>query len=305
MNVIQEARVPRYAPYASGKFQMAMGLVALDLSDWIDVDHKRGDELREKERLLASQHGAVFGDLPGSEAAQREVLMILLENLERNHPGLVRFDEGTVSLAETGRSYRLSDFADHALDLAGRLVQEDLCLMTPGEDGYVLHAASLCFPARWVLGEKLGRPMLGIHEHVSGYAEKLGKPVDRFFTHLKADKPVTRLNWSVIDDPALFQTTGKFRTEDEPEISGENAGVRLWIRVERQTLRRLPQSGDILFTIRTFVDPLSSLEMRPDLAAGLRRAIADMPEGMQRYKSLIPFRDALDVYLEKLTQRAA
>ena len=305
MNAIQETKGPRYAPYASGKFQMAMGLVALDPKDWIDVDQNRAVELREKERLLASQHDAVFGDLPGSEAAQREVLMLLLDKLERCHPGLIAFDEGTVRVAETGKSYRLSDFADHALDLAGRLVQEDLCLMTPGEEGYVLHAASLCFPARWVLGEKLGRPMMGIHEDVSGYAEKLGKPVDRFFTHLKADKPVVRLNWSVIDDPDLFQTSGKFRNEDQTEITVENAGERLWLRVERQTLRRLPQSGDILFTIRTFVDPLSSLEARTDLAVGLRGAVADMPEGMQRYKSLIPFRAALDGYLGNLMERAA
>tara|TARA_E500000318_G_scaffold29852_1_gene29737 strand:- start:2987 stop:3904 length:918 start_codon:yes stop_codon:yes gene_type:complete len=305
MNAIMETRGPRYAPYASGKFQMAMGMVALDLKDWVDVDQNRTAELEEKERLLAGQHDAVFGDLPGSEAAQREVLMLLLDNLEDCHPGLIAFDEGTVRVPETGKSYSLSDFADHALDLAGRLVQEDLCLMTPGEEGYLLHAASLCFPARWVLGEKLGRPMMGIHEHVSGYAEKLGKPVDRFFTHLKADKPVARLNWSVIDDPALFQTSGKFRNEDPTEITVENAGERLWLRVERQTLRRLPQSGDILFTIRTFVDPLSSLEARPDLAVGLRGAVADMPEGMQRYKSLIPFREALDGYLSNLMEQAA
>lgn len=305
MDAIGEIRVPRYAPYASGKFQMAMGMVALDLRDWIDVDQNRAVELREKERLLASQHDAVFGDFPGSEAAQREVLMLLLDNLEQCHPGLITFEEGMVRVAETGKFYHLHDFADHALDLAGRLVQEDLCLMTPGEEGYVLHAASLCFPGRWVLAEKLGQPMMGIHEPVSGYAEKLGKPVDRFFTYLKADKPVSRLNWSILDDPALFQTSGHSMTEEKPTITRESAGGRLWLRVERQTLRRLPQSGDILFTIRTFVDPLSALEGRLDLAVGLRGAIADMPEGMQRYKSLIPFRDALDGYLENLIQRAA
>ena len=132
---------PRFAPYASGKFQMAMGMVALDLKDWIDVDHSRATELTEKERLLSEKHEAVFADLPGSEDAQREVLMLLLDNLERCHPGLIAFDEGVVHVAETGKSYRLSDFGDHALDLAGRLVQEDLCLMTPGEAGYALHAA--------------------------------------------------------------------------------------------------------------------------------------------------------------------
>ncbi|MEQ8335171.1 DUF3445 domain-containing protein [Nisaea sp.] len=305
MDAVSETKEPRYAPYANGRFQMAMGLVALDLTDWIDVDDSRAAELCEKERLLAVQHEAVFGDLPGSAPAQREVLMLLLDNLERCHPGLISCDDGMVTVAETGRTYRLAGFADHALDLAGRLVQEDLCLMTPGEEGYVLHAASLCFPARWVLAEKLGRPMMGIHEHVSGYAEKLGRPVDRFFTHLKADKPVARLNWSVVDDPALFQTSGKFRNDGQSVITPENAGDRLWLRVERQTLRRLPDSGDILFTIRTFVDPLSSLAARPDLAAGLRAAIAEMPEGMQRYKSLIPFRAALDGYLGALMERAA
>ncbi|WP_420405660.1 heme-dependent oxidative N-demethylase family protein [Nisaea sp.] len=296
---------PRYAPYANGRFALAMGLVALDPKDWIDADDRRAAELQEKERLLAANRKAVFDDLPGSEAAQREVLVILLENLERHHPGLVGVEDGTVTVRETGKSYGLADFSDHALDLAGRLVQEDFCLMRPGEEGYVLHAASLCFPARWKLAEKLGQPMMRIHERVSGYAERLGRPVDRFFEHLRADKPVQRLNWSLVDDPALFQTGGKFRTAEDAGITPENAGDRLWLRVERQTLRRLPESGDILFTIRTFVDPLSCLEARPDLAAALRASLDQMPEGMQLYKSLPPFRDALDRYLERVSSRAA
>ncbi|UUX49433.1 DUF3445 domain-containing protein [Nisaea acidiphila] len=296
---------PRYAPYANGKYALAMGLVGLDLKDWIDIDDKRAVELQEKERLLAADRKAVFGDLPGSEEAQREVLVLLLEHLERHHPDLIGFADGTITIKETGKSYRMADFADHALDLAGRLVQEDLCLMRPGEEGYVLHAASLCFPARWLLAEKLGQPMMRIHERVSGYAEKLGRPVDRFFEHLRSDKPVQRLNWSIVDDPALFQSGGKFRTEAEDAITPENASDRLWIRIERQTLRRLEKSGDILFTIRTFVDPLSCLETRPDLASALRSALAEMPDGMQHYKSLPPFRDALDRYLERIGQQAA
>lgn len=296
---------PRYAPYANGKYALTMGLVGLDLKDWIDVDEHRASELQEKERLLAADHRAVFDDLPGSEEAQREVLVLLLEHLERHHPDLIGFEDGTVTIKETGKRYRMADFADHALDLAGRLVQEDLCLMRPGADGYLLHAASLCFPARWKLAEKLGQPMMRIHERVHGYAEKLGRPIDRFFEHLREDKPVQRLNWSVVDDPALFQTGGKFRSAEEAGITAENAGDRLWIRIERQTLRRLPKSGDILFTIRTFVDPLSCLEARPDLAAALRASLEQMPEGMQLYKSLPPFRAALDRYLERIGQQAA
>jgi hypothetical protein len=48
----------------------------------------------------------------------------------------------------------------HPLDLAGRVVPDDLCLVQADADGVPrLVAASLCFPSRWRLGEKLGRPL--------------------------------------------------------------------------------------------------------------------------------------------------
>jgi len=51
--------------------------------------------------------------------------------------------------------------------------------------------------------------------------------------HLKPGKLAERLNWSVTDDPALFQTKGKHRTEPDPNITAENAAARLFLRVER------------------------------------------------------------------------
>ena len=44
----------------------------------------------------------------------------------------------------------------------------------------------------------------------------------------------------------------------------DNAGQRLHLRVERQTLLRLPKSNAVLFTIRTYMNPLSTFEGRPD-----------------------------------------
>lgn len=304
MNDVSWTAGPRFAPYANGRYALAMGMVGLDLKDWFLVCERRAAELGEKERLLAFDREAVFGALPGSEEVQREVLMLALDNLERHHQGLVAFEAGEIRIAETGTLYRMEDFADRALDLAARLVQEDLCIMSPGPEGYVLRAGSVCFPARWRLADKLGRPMMKIHEPVAGYAEKLGKPVDRFFEHLKEDKPIYRLNWSIMDDPALFQSSGHSSHAARPEITAANAGEKLWIRVERQTLRRLPRSGDILFTIRTFVDPLKSLEARPELAAGLKSSLAEMPEEMQIYKSVLPIRAALDGYLERISAGA-
>ena len=144
------------------------------------------------------------------------------------------------------------------LDIAGRLVQEDLCILQEVEGELRLTAGVLCFPNRWRLSDKLGRPMMAIHEPVPSYAERLGKPVDRFIGMLAPERPVWRLNWSLTDDPALFQPVGHGRRDTDPDITPENAGPRIFLRVERQTLRRLPRTGAVLFTIRTHQRPLES-----------------------------------------------
>ena len=108
----------------------------------------------------------------------------------------------------------------------------------------------LCFPSRWRLHEKLGKPLAAVHGPVPLYAERLATPVDRFMAKVKPGHIASRLNWSVLDDPAMFQPTGKWREQRNTAITPDNAGERLYLRVERQTLRRLPQSGAILFGIR-------------------------------------------------------
>ena len=67
-----------------------------------------------------------------------------------------------------------------------------------------------------------------------------------------------------MDDPTLFQPTGKWRTAHDATITEQNAGERLFLRVERQTLRRLPDSGAVLFGIRVHVYPLADAVTTPE-----------------------------------------
>ncbi|MBL6599637.1 MAG: DUF3445 domain-containing protein [Alphaproteobacteria bacterium] len=291
---------PRYLPYLSGDFRLAMGLVALDLGLWIEPDEQFVPELREKDGLLVERHGEVVGCRQGSEAAQREVLDLLIAHMVRYYPDLLRDDGQSLTVPPTGAVYRRDDWHDAAIDLAGRLVQEDFCLMAPGEGGYTLEAASLCFPSRWRLAEKLGQPMSIIHDPVPGFGDKLARPVDRFFDHLGVDRPVWRVNWSLNDDPTLFQPVRRQDLDTDEAVTAANAGDRLFIRCERQTLRRLPSTGWILFTIKTYVDPIASLATRPDAAAGLASAVRQLPEGTRRYKNIAPYQQALLDYLDGL-----
>ena len=145
----------------------------------------------------------------------------------------------------------------------------------------------------------MGHLLSVIHGPVPAYETQLSSTMDRFFARLKVERPVWRINWSLMDDPALFQPRGHGRRERNPDITIHNAGDRLWLRMERQTLRRLPRTGDILFTIRIYVRPLRELALHPDRASTLAAAIRALSPEMYRYKSLPPFVDAVLAWLDQ------
>ncbi|WP_446361091.1 heme-dependent oxidative N-demethylase family protein [Coleofasciculus chthonoplastes] len=224
--------------------------------------------------------------------------MSMLDHLLKHFPQHYRRHSQTIDAIATHQVWHIPDFESAPLDLAGRLVQEDLLLMERSRQGYRLVAASLCFPLRWRLREKLGCPLTQIHAPVPGYSEKLAHPVDSVFNRLKSSHPVWRLNWSIVESPELFFPPENAKPGWETTINCQNAGDKLFLRMERQTLRRLATSGDILFTVRTYVHPLRVLEDNPQMAHNLMETIQQMPLEMQNYKNLLPIQEVLLGYLE-------
>lgn len=291
--------IKTYSPFQPGPFRMAMNLFPLDLAEWIEIDTDLPAHLAEKRRLLAERATEVFAAQPQALAGSQETLALLVEHLTTHFSQVYQRDGTTITNQATGECWQLADSSLHPLDLAGRLVQEDLCLMQRDPDYgiYRLVAASLCFPTRWRLHEKLGQALAAIHGPTPHYAETIATPMDRAFDKLRADRSVWRLNWSVLDNGALFQPTGHGRKDYMTDVTAANAGDKLWLRVERQTLRRLPQSGDILFTIRIYNHPFHTLAHQPEAAQRLAAAIAGLDERMTDYKSLRPIRQAAMAWL--------
>jgi hypothetical protein len=287
---------PLYTPFEA-PYRMSMGLMRLDPAEWIEVDGDWAADLAEKRRLLAERHDELVRELPGSEAGQAEALAELAANLARHHPDFYRLAEGVLHLPALGVAWPLDGGGLAPLDAAGRAVQEDLCLMQHDGADWRLTAASVSFPTRWRLADKMGQALDRIHDPVPGFAERLGRPVVRFFDTLKLDRPVWRINWSLLDDPALYQPKGHGRREENPAITPENAGDKVWLRVERQTLTRLPATGAILFTIRIHRWPLARLARLPEAAAKMRQALESMPAPMQEYKSMAVFGRAVRAWL--------
>ncbi len=289
-------RATMHLPYEPGDFRMLLGLTAVAEPAWIEFDEHYPAHLAERHRLLDEQRAEVLEAVPGSEAMQAELLAVLADHLAEHHRDWFTRRGRVMDNHLLGETLSLDG---DPLDRIGRLVQEDFCLLRDEGDGTLtLVAAILCFPSRWRLSSKMGRPLGAIHTPVPMYKDKLERPVDRFLSALRTGRIAQRLNWSIMDDPTLFQPTGHGVNDFDCHVTAANAGETLFMRVERQTFRRLPATGGIAFGIRVHVTPLAPIVALPGEAARLLAAVQALPPAMERYKSMLPFREALIAYLE-------
>ena len=237
---------------------VSMGVRKLGERPWLISDDRRNLELALKTELTGTHDREVFLTRPDTEKAASSVVSLIKKS--------------GIELVGTG---------SHPLERAGLSVQEDLCLIKKADEGWQLEAASLCFPSRWRLDEKIGRNMAAVHGPVEGYKEVLEKKVTAFFDRLGPD-PVWRRNWFVHPDDSLHQPDRP--VGGDPIIPSSDVGEKLFVRSERQTLRALDLPSWILFTIRVQQTPLKNLiDARGN---ELTNWLKEAPESHHRQKGL-------------------
>jgi len=251
-----------------------MGVRTLDADHWLQHDDRRTLDLLEKDLLTARDRARMFVSRPGSDDAAAEVLTMVDANLRDN-----------------GLSVRA--VGDHPLETAGLSVQEDLCLMEWIDEQWILTAGSVCFPTRWDLPSKLGCSLGEIHEPVPGYEAQLGPQVERFFDRMTPGALAHRLNWSLVGSSARrLEATAR----QAPAAFPSDPGSGLFVRIERQTLRRLVGRTAIVFGIRIHVWPL--VDVAAELpSAVFAREMESMPIDVARYKNLDGMRSELAAWL--------
>ncbi|OCJ13931.1 hypothetical protein A6U87_26840 [Rhizobium sp. AC44/96] len=266
---------PIYTPYDGSSKPFTIGLMPLDPTRWIEPDADWSRYVGEKQALVSTNRGEVFVAEDGTENAQREALELLQAHLAERHPQLPR--DG----AQTG--YTLPP-----LLRAGLLIQDDLVIMRRKADGWHLVAGFVAFPSSWSLQEKFARPMQAIHADVPGFGEgtRNAALITRIFDNLQVAQPVERMNWSINLTDDLFLPLSKHRRPPQAEAF---TLAQRFARVERQTLRKLPVAGDILFTIRVYIDPIAAIASHPKaatLAASFATQLENLDEHQAAYKGL-------------------
>ena len=265
-------------PRAAG-YRLSVGVRAVDPESWLRPRPGDFELLAWKRALLERVGDAAFQAMPGTEAAGRVVL------------DLVAAATGAAAQA-CGR---------HPLDAASRLVAEDLCVVDVRGPDPVLVAGAVAMPSRWRLADKLGRDLLGVHAPVPGYAEQIGTATDQLMRRLTGERVMARTNWSIADDPALFQPTAGSRVcRPRPDVrTPADAALKLMLRVEYQTVRALAGTGAVLFTIRTAQQPLADLADRPVVAAGLLATLTSMSVTDLDHKGLTPYLEQVTGWLRR------
>ena len=252
-------QTPAFLPHCHDPRIVAMGLAPME-GPWVDT--VASDLWRAYKTGVRRQFGSrVYAVLDNGIHAAAEFAELIFELTGRQN----RLDETEWSDAE-------------ALWCASLNVADDLVVMQPDDQGkYRLTAASLCSPSDWRLEEKLGATMAEVHGPIPRLNGEIGAQIDRFFARLPSDRFTERFNWSLVPHSAHL-SRGEWQVDP--------ASDQLWYRAERQSLRRLPRSGAIAFTIRVHICDLTALLPIEGALESLWSAIDAAPEDLRRYKAL-------------------
>lgn len=251
-------------PKARGGGQLRMGLVKLEERDWRDP---AVDSAARAEGFATWPQGVQL--TPEADAPGRELAAML----------------GT----------------EGALPEAALAAHEDLCLLTKhgGEEVYRLIGAAVAWPSDWHPADKIGLPLRALHAPIAGYEEQLATGVDRFMATLRPGPIYGRCNWFIAATGARRWLPDRPPREAFAHVTPDNAGETLFVRSERQTLRRLPQTGAILFAIGIYVAPLGQLS--PANIAMLGKAVQSLLNGEGDRRGAPAYADSLITFAQRST----
>jgi len=300
-------------------YHINMAIQSTTPSELIVLDNTYLTKVLERRSILSSHGPSVHGAISSGSAPVRELYTYLLGTyLPTRYPRLFsvsQTEKGTLTFhnhvtgltAPVCPSEQEMD-AEAMLRILGETVEDDLFLLLqdPAEQGGQHRAVAFvcCHPAGFAPREKLGMRLGEIHGPVPGI-EKISGSMERFFSRLEVGKPVKRVNWTLQTTPHLFTPRGSGVTlhlDDAVQEVEKIDPSQARMRVELQTLTRLPQSRAILFSFKSFMYPLEEIK-----AEGLGPALADAVEGLQKgnvpgmwiYKGAVSWGKAMIEYLRE------
>ncbi len=286
----------------------------------VDVDAEYERELAERNEILAVDPSR-YALLPHMRAAGWDAMLHLMRELALAHPD--RFElTRTGPLAwhwENRVLGRELDFVhgdestlpEEPLLSIARQVQEDIVLLDQRDDRLWGDAGVVTFAADWSFGFDVGMSFLEIHGPVPRiHQDGVITRAHEFLKRLQPHQPYRRTNWTLTIGRRLDVSTERYH-EWGPDrqliqqVDDATFGDLVHLRVEVQHLIRLPESGAIMFLIRTYLLPFAELARVEEWRVRTAAVLAELPEDMADYKGIVKYRDRAAAWLHAAAPASA
>jgi len=275
----------------------------------IDVDEHYVAECEDK-RITLAKDPERYLSLPHMMDAQWDILELIMDSMSNDYADMFSLTKEGNNWTWTNKPLDISDqfvFGDattlpmEPLEYIGRQVQGDWVVLDQRDNNLFADAAIVTSQADWSLAIDLGMSYEEWHGPVP-IANQLGV-FDRalkYLLNLQLGSPVRRLNWTMTINPRLDTSPETYPLwgPDRLNVTPENVGGKVHLRVELQTLFRLPRSNGIVFGIRGYLISMDELVTNPFWAKRFHRVLKGLHPELAEYKGL-SFKDVLVDWLSK------
>ena len=177
-----------------------------------------------------------------------------------------------------------------------RQAQGDFTLQDQRDNNLYVDGGMVTCQADWSLEFDIGMSFHEWHGPVP-LAHDIGV-FDRalqFLLRLQYGHPVRRLNWTMTINPRMDTSPENYPDwgPDRTTVTAENVAQKVYLRVELQTLFRLPRSNAILFGIRCYLISLQDIERVEKWRKRLNRVLRTLPPELAEYKGLTRYQDLI------------
>ncbi len=266
-----------HLPFLSNPDVLHMGLKEVREESWLEIK-SLGNSFRNKIELLENFSHEILFENSEFQSTNIKFFKALKTYLSTYYEDEYTFKEQSIDIRLDDFSSQINPSKKTELELMSTLIPEDILILVPESENYILRSAAVFSPSNWDLKSKINKSLDIIHEPVPAYEKTLSTKVNSFLNRLPASRIFERFNWSIYPSRKLF-----FHPRYSELIDETN---ELFLRVERQTFRKLNDSTAIMFTIGVHNYLLMEVLKIKGAPESLMSAIKMMPESIKIYKGL-------------------
>lgn len=276
----------------------------------VDVDSEYHHELTERAEIL-TRDPSRYAVLPHMRVACWDAMLTMMRELATSRPesfaltvlpgeggGAAPTYRWRNDLLDLDHTFTLGDdesLPEEPLAWIGQQVQEDIVLLDQRDGTLYGDAGIVTFAADWSFGFDVGMSFLEIHGPVPRiHPEAIITRAHEFLLRLQPNESYRRTNWTLtigrrLDvSTELYPDWGPDRAMIQ-SVDDETFGRLVHLRTEVQHLIRLPESGAVMFLIRTYLLPFADLAQIEPWRSRAAYVIGELPEDMADYKGIAAY----------------